>query len=1559
MFKNWNTGDLVDTDNYDGNTSYSTIEGFEVSDKVNKSDLNRPLRNIHENIVHHREFLNNWAKFNGMTNGVLKDGLTQEFEVHGDSDIFSITVTASTGDTTMYYTRMPPGIAKVNDIIVVSKPQTHIAERQLESIFKLESWNDEGVQITYYESTDRFQARIKKRNINGIVVNHDFTNSGTWGDSTTGYLSGIQLLEAIYADTTYFRDDFQSAVGVDLLQIELEPTIKITASSTIYWYINTQGVITGATSSGGSNDLDLCYYTISASGDSYTTLVDERTYIQNFNDFSQHVYLNVPQEWGDTDTTDITNPYKDATVNYANITNQNSFMVFLRKSTGDTYDSSIFGWHENAIPDIDQTRSDTFFMNRDLILITDQSGDTLGSSWVSIKELSGDSWTFYGDKTFNDGFLKQNGTSASFILSSTDADSFKIDTAGGLDIDTDKGFAINDDNGSWITLSDAGVLNIKSNATASIEAGGGTLTLTATGTGANIILNASGDTVQINNGSFYIVSSDTIANSVKIDTSGGIDIDTDNGFTLDIKFIDGAISLASASSKSLTLTATSGVIVTGNELQVDSTVFDINSVTNTFNGTTLTTVMSGAISFTGNSIELYGSGNSFQLNSDGSIESASTNGKDITFTSDNDINFNAVGDTIHWTADTFHLNISEYNLTTGVYTIITGSGQLTLQSSQNDADAIVLDATTGGLTIDAAQDIVITAGDTVKLIGVGSYITNGENIILNTTGSMTLESHDGFTITDNDTSIMSITSSGAITLESKSSQNITITSTSATIDINGNTFLVESGEFDIDSATNTFNGTSLTAIMSGTTSFTESIFIVSASSSATGISLTATNGDIDILANSTSGTVNINGNAISLSASSGSIGINGSGKINIAASNAQMIDLYSNTEIKMRTVSGGYVSLSNSNGFYTDAAFEIDTGKLISISSSNTGLEAIKLSAASGRIHLTSNSFKAEAGTNKGSININSSGDITLNPNSTTTLSGSTLTLNANTVNSSGVSNMGLDATTFSATAAGTSLTALTLSASNGGMLISSKISTKLEGGDIYIRGFGGTSATSIRMNASTITASNTALSNSHFSAYAYISHEDYSASSGSNYAVLQDSSGGTSINAASSQILSFKINGNRYGMLSGSKWAFGSSPGISSSYTVKIMGANSLETVGDIKLGGEIRGGNGSCNLPTYSFNSDSSTGFYRAGASNIGISINSHLRLRINDTYFYPEANNYVSLGYSGRAFKSAYINSIYGTIHTSSQPYITHLGTIPSINIDGGTIDGTTIGGNSAAAGTFSSLTVNGTSAIHNGANFILKSISGSSDPGDIVFQSGDGTEMGRMYCNNALYFNFGPLPTPDSQMYINDQVFKLTSNIGHMGLFIKRGNSSSRAYINFLNEGGTQKAGFALTEHNGSYWDGNDIAIYHGSDANSTVIYFEDNAAHDLYLRTRVIRLNSIGKLAQTNDDSYIHFSDHSYIKWDEANDRFFFMSAGSSVAYFGSSSITLSKSTTVTGTVYGTTGVRVPWQSSSSGMDTNYGVLGSNSGASSYFLQIRVNHSGTPQWNRIGSLASSW
>ena len=130
--------------------------------------------------------------------------------------------------------------------------------------------------------------------------------------------------------------------------------------------------------------------------------------------------------------------------------------------------------------------------------------------------------------------------STSYSLTSTAADSFKIDTAGGVDIDTDAGLTINDDSGSKFLMDPSGYISL-------ISATGQNVNIS--GAEGDVHISSTADTKKIWLSSTNAVQSDSIllqsaAGGVKIlatDASHGlftvnvgmIDMDTTGGFTVD------------------------------------------------------------------------------------------------------------------------------------------------------------------------------------------------------------------------------------------------------------------------------------------------------------------------------------------------------------------------------------------------------------------------------------------------------------------------------------------------------------------------------------------------------------------------------------------------------------------------------------------------------------------------------------------------------------------------------------------------------------------------------------------------------------------------------------------------------------------------------------------------------------------------------------------------------------------------------------------------------------------------------------------------------------------
>lgn len=421
-FRKWSEGDLADSDAYNGQTTYNKIEAFETNDRVNKSDLARPIRNVFENVQEVYDFAEVSSDSARMKNGVFKRSLVSGFAFSGTDDIILYTVYS--GGDSKYYTRLAPGVAIVNNRMVVSRPQTHIAERQLANIFSLETFSNEAVYINYYYNTDKYQARIVKRDVNGTPQNNDF--GGTWGDSTdvAAYNSAVELIEGLLANGT-FGATLYAAIGDSVEVIPIEPTYETTAGDTYHWNIQSSGSILLESSVAGADEVGLVSFTVAGDGagygDSYTYLEDKRTYEQNYNDFGNLVFLNVPQSIGDSGTYKITNPMTDTSFTYSAVTNQNTLITFLRQ-TGDSNVNGVFGFYEDNIPDVTPTKTDSFYMNYDLVVRKNGSGagDTRGAIWASLLDLSSSTWEFYGTKAFLQGNVGIGTTSATLVNGVTD-----------------------------------------------------------------------------------------------------------------------------------------------------------------------------------------------------------------------------------------------------------------------------------------------------------------------------------------------------------------------------------------------------------------------------------------------------------------------------------------------------------------------------------------------------------------------------------------------------------------------------------------------------------------------------------------------------------------------------------------------------------------------------------------------------------------------------------------------------------------------------------------------------------------------------------------------------------------------------------------------------------------------------------------------------------------------------------------------------------------------------------------------------------------------------------
>ena len=429
MWKSWAINDNIKDEYFKGDSksSYTTIEAPEIRDFVNKIDLARPMRNIFEDVQHVDNFVEQSSIYSmGNELGVIKHSLNWAFS--GDTnDVMGVKVNPGGGDTYRFYARIKPGIAYINGTAVVSRPQTHIAERQIAKILQLNDWKDESVSINYFYNTDLYQAKIVQRNTSGIPTSWYFTghyptapfqgDSLKWGDSRYGYRGAIKLFEAVYQGDSLgafgqFRSYFRSALGDSLHRIVCEPYYKLPTKwtgDTVYWKISSNGRLYGDSKPPIAGEFPLQAYQFKVTNPGAIQVIpatrgDSRKFIQNSQDFNQNIYINTPQFFGDTSSYSDSNPFADSVgYPFTRVQNKNCYIIAYRQLSGKN-NSAVFGYSDSIMTGVLPVRSMAWFANKDIVVSRwTNAGDTLGRAWASVMSMSGDSWNFYGDKTFKNG----------------------------------------------------------------------------------------------------------------------------------------------------------------------------------------------------------------------------------------------------------------------------------------------------------------------------------------------------------------------------------------------------------------------------------------------------------------------------------------------------------------------------------------------------------------------------------------------------------------------------------------------------------------------------------------------------------------------------------------------------------------------------------------------------------------------------------------------------------------------------------------------------------------------------------------------------------------------------------------------------------------------------------------------------------------------------------------------------------------------------------------------------------------------------------------------------
>ena len=97
--------------------------------------------------------------------------------------------------------------------------------------------------------------------------------------------------------------------------------------------------------------------------------------------------------------------------------------------------------------------------------------------------------------------------------------------------------------------------------------------------------------------------------------------------------------------------------------------------------------------------------------------------------------------------------------------------------------------------------------------------------------------------------------------------------------------------------------------------------------------------------------------------------------------------------------------------------------------------------------------------------------------------------------------------------------------------------------------------------------------------------------------------------------------------------------------------------------------------------------------------------------DATYNPSTGTISATNFSG---------NLTGTLQTAAQPNVTSLGTLSSVDIDGGTIDGTAVGGTTASSGAFTSLTASTSVDVTGSTGIILEN-------DETITNSTDGTVL----------------------------------------------------------------------------------------------------------------------------------------------------------------------------------------------------------------------------------------
>lgn len=361
--------------------------------------------------------------------------------------------------------------------------------------------------------------------------------------------------------------------------------------------------------------------------------------------------------------------------------------------------------------------------------------------WVIVKTNSVNiteavDWDYVGDTARVIG-----GGSFQTVLTDTTADSFKVDTDGGISLTADKGILIQDTSLAKVQITDAGQIdvsaaadqdvNISSDQQVFIEGIGGTSTVKISSGSIDIDTHTGGMTVDVNaNQNLVVTTSGTgeiqLASSDEVKVTGGditvaaglgksttISSDTLVGISSATSILMTGGSIAANAGTGLKVTASSDTAIElsgGPEIDLTATLIDINgaidhdgvSASFTTSGD-FEVVATGNVDIGGDTVDLTASGASIGLNTDGKVTVGSAATQVVQITSDTEVELNggALVD-INGTEVTIDGIITATNTQNEHMTLVTsGTGEIRMTSAaQVDIDAP---------TVDIHGDVVVAA----------------------------------------------------------------------------------------------------------------------------------------------------------------------------------------------------------------------------------------------------------------------------------------------------------------------------------------------------------------------------------------------------------------------------------------------------------------------------------------------------------------------------------------------------------------------------------------------------------------------------------------------------------------------------------------------------------------------------------------------------------------------------------------------------------------------------------------------------------------------------------